>query len=1814
MQNWWNDYIGIPYAEKGRDRSGLDCWGLVRLVYKDQFDYELPSFVEDYESDNSPRISELIAIGKENWSKVTQPQVGDVILLRISGLFMHVGVVISPNEFLHVREGRDSVIERFDSPMWRHRVEGFYKYTEQTASTDLQLAVCPHPLKTYRIDEKIPAGLNIGQVVDFIQAQYPLAKEYNVNPSIILNGKILTKDDWHIVPIAGDLLQYRAVATGDSGGIFKAILSIAVVFAAAQFGPIIAGKLGITSSLGISLVQAGLSVVGSLLVNAIFPVRPPKAPKDPGTAKAQNLLQGGSNQANFYGAIPVVLGEARFTAPLGAAIYAESTTNESFLRLALVWGYGPLQVSDFRIGDTDLYTLEEVTIETLNGFDDTPEDRANFNTIYGKDVQQVAVNLQLSQNVSVERVVDELTTQLTVTLHYPQGLRRIVTEGKYGGDVSWVESRIDIEYRQLDNDTLAPIGSWYKIRTNDLFSTKTVTLTPAWYKYNTSRLSYLGTTNNPVYQYTKITVDKFNNIKVYKGSVSNTSTSNPTGALLTALQGGTYAYASASFVYIPVVPADETQLWDIIVYGNSIFSITDKRTSGTATVTGCDLTVSSLQATIASGTIVRPSDATVMIGGVGEQFVLRKDAFSYNVTTTVALGKYEVRVTKKSSDATEEPSYFIYSVVNLLSITAYNNTKPINPPKALAMSAIRVKATNQINGQLEGISANVQSICFDYTGKTVAATRTSNVVTATITAHGLSVGDRISLNNMSVSTFNGKFTIASVVDANTVTYNQTGADTSATGGYLWELRPTSNPASLFRHVLQHPANAQAVADSKIDLNELVVWHQYCETNNFAYDNVIVDQESLLEVLRDICAAGRSSPTLRDGIWTVITDKERTTIAQYFTPHNSWGFEAVRSLPKLPHAFRVQFKNKEKGFQPDERIVYNDGYSALNATLFEELTFPGVTSSDAVYKHARFHFAQLKLRPETYTLNADIEHLVCTRGDRVKVTHDVPLWGLGTGRIVSRPTTTSLVLDEQMPMDAGVQYTIRIRLADGSSITRTVASKVADGYYDEITLTTSVTTTEAAAGNLFMFGALSEESVDLLVQSIEPAENMSARITLVDYSPAVYDSDTEEIPAFDSQITLPPVLQQQKITVKPTISSIVSNESVLLVNSLGNYTVRMKVSYTNPKELPFIAKFIEAQIAPIDDATLDWEFSQVVPVKQGSLYFSDVIELQQYKVRLRYVTDDGRAGPWTTTSTHTIVGKTTKPTTVRSFAASVSENQVKLSWVANTELDIVGYEIRLADAGWGDETELWKGYATNLLVEPAASGVARTWYIKAVDANGLYSTTAASVTFIANALPIPATLTHVFADTSLTNATITLDWSDVNPQFGLSVYRVTYGAVTKEVKASTITLPADWIGSRTFDLYVIDTRGNVSAAKTLTVSKLAPNPVTGLRAQVIDNNVQLYWTNPAKTTLPIQDAIVKKGATYAGATVIGTKSGAFTTVQETRAGTYTYWVAVRDTDNNESTPVGVTAKVSDPPDFVFNAEYISTFGATKSSAINEQGGVLIPVKTTETWTQHYVNNSWTTPAQQIAAGYPIFIQPSAASGYYEETFDYGTVLGSSQVTIDYQGTTLDDVVTLRTDIAVSDDNVTFANSENVSSIFATNFRYVKVRFTVTSDTVGLYLLNNLSTVLDAKLINDAGTVSAVSTDTNGTIVNFNKEFIDIQSINVSPSGTTLLTPVYNFQDAVLIGTYSVTSNVATVNVTGHDLVAGQKVRLNFTSGTAPNRVYTVATTPTANQFTVSITTANTSGNISIYPEGFRVYLFNSSGTRVSGTVSWQVRGY
>ena len=51
---WANAYVGLPWADLGRDRTGCDCWGLARLVYAEQLGIALP--YGGYRRDRSRRL------------------------------------------------------------------------------------------------------------------------------------------------------------------------------------------------------------------------------------------------------------------------------------------------------------------------------------------------------------------------------------------------------------------------------------------------------------------------------------------------------------------------------------------------------------------------------------------------------------------------------------------------------------------------------------------------------------------------------------------------------------------------------------------------------------------------------------------------------------------------------------------------------------------------------------------------------------------------------------------------------------------------------------------------------------------------------------------------------------------------------------------------------------------------------------------------------------------------------------------------------------------------------------------------------------------------------------------------------------------------------------------------------------------------------------------------------------------------------------------------------------------------------------------------------------------------------------------------------------------------------------------------------------------------------------------------------------------------------------------------------------------------------------------------------------------------------
>lgn len=253
--------------------------------------------------------------------------------------------------------------------------------------------------------------------------------------------------------------------------------------------------------------------------------------------------------------------------------------------------------------------------------------------------------------------------------------------------------------------------------------------------------------------------------------------------------------------------------------------------------------------------------------------------------------------------------------------------------------------------------------------------------------------------------------------------------------------------------------------------------------------------------------------MRNGLYSAVRDLPQTVPVQMFTPANSWGFSYSRSFLDPPHALRVKFTNPEANDQQDIRMVYADGYSEANATRFEELDLSMVIDPDAAWRLGRYHLAVIYNRMTQYTLQADIEHMVCERGDLIHVAHDITGWGVAWGRVkaVSGSTVT---LDGPVTLESGKTYQFRVRKDDLAQAAVNITS--AAGFQQVLTLASAITGMQP--GDLYEVGEVSHGVAPLIVRAVEPGPDFTATLTCVDAAPAVLTADSGTPPTFVSSIT------------------------------------------------------------------------------------------------------------------------------------------------------------------------------------------------------------------------------------------------------------------------------------------------------------------------------------------------------------------------------------------------------------------------------------------------------------------------------------------------------------------------------------------------------------------------------------------------------------------------------------------------------------------------------------------------------------------------
>ena len=116
-------YIGIPFVDHACGFDGCDCYGLVRLVYRNELGLELPGIEDDYGCALCRNdVGHAVEKYRENdWCRdVTDlpPKPFDVLVFTRGGVDFHVGLWMEKGTMLHIIDGRNCCLEKFDSHAW----------------------------------------------------------------------------------------------------------------------------------------------------------------------------------------------------------------------------------------------------------------------------------------------------------------------------------------------------------------------------------------------------------------------------------------------------------------------------------------------------------------------------------------------------------------------------------------------------------------------------------------------------------------------------------------------------------------------------------------------------------------------------------------------------------------------------------------------------------------------------------------------------------------------------------------------------------------------------------------------------------------------------------------------------------------------------------------------------------------------------------------------------------------------------------------------------------------------------------------------------------------------------------------------------------------------------------------------------------------------------------------------------------------------------------------------------------------------------------------------------------------------------------------------------------------------------------------------------------------------------------------------------------------------------------------------------------------------------------------------------------------
>lgn len=330
----------------------------------------------------------------------------------------------------------------------------------------------------------------------------------------------------------------------------------------------------------------------------------------------------------------------------------------------------------------------------------------------------------------------------------------------------------------------------------------------------------------------------------------------------------------------------------------------------------------------------------------------RQEPTRQTVSIEVPKGQYEVRVLKVTGDIKGSRDS---------NETAVSQILCFQPDEAdytgQLRVALRIKATNQLNGAIDEFNAIAQASAPLWNGDEFEITQTSNPAASFLSF--------------------------------------------AMGQYRDGVR-------VYGAGLHH---------EQIDFDSIKAWQAWCESKNLTFDYVLDRKVSQAEIMQIIARAGRASPTWQSGKLGVVWDAADLPVVAMFGPFNirAGTFKIDYINEGTADEIVGNFINPERDWQMDEVRVKVPGATTTNNPL--QLDLEGFTSPAAAGREINLLAASQVWHRRRVTWETDIEGWVANRGDVVQMSHDLTVWGY-SGRLVGR-SGNQITLSQRIPTGSGI---------------------------------------------------------------------------------------------------------------------------------------------------------------------------------------------------------------------------------------------------------------------------------------------------------------------------------------------------------------------------------------------------------------------------------------------------------------------------------------------------------------------------------------------------------------------------------------------------------------------------------------------------------------------------------------------------------------------------------------------------------------------------------------------------------------------------